>query len=145
MATYLDLDDAAANVVGDVAQRELDELRRQRDELEKALRWIDWALNKDKNIYTAGDLVTKALANIDTVCSSQNTESDTQHELRCMSERQEQPVVPERWLVDRRDGMYLIQQKDADGSFTKGLWIDPDQYSYVLCEMLNDMQQGGRE
>ena len=55
------------------------------------------------------------------------------------------PAVPERWSVERRDGMYLIQQKDADGSFTKGLWIDPDQYSYVLCEMLNDMQQGGRE
>ena len=38
MSKYLDLDDAVANVTGDVAKRELNELRRQRDELAEALR-----------------------------------------------------------------------------------------------------------
>ena len=35
MAVYLDLDDAVANVAGDVAKRELDELRRENDALEE--------------------------------------------------------------------------------------------------------------
>ena len=33
MAHELDLDDAVANVTGDLARRELDELRRERDEI----------------------------------------------------------------------------------------------------------------
>ena len=57
----------------------------------------------------------------------------------------EQQAVPKGWSVEMRDGMYLVQKHDADGSFEKGVWIDPEQHSYVLCEMLSEMQQGGRE
>ena len=38
MSMYLDLDDAVANVTGDVARRELDELRGERDELVRVLK-----------------------------------------------------------------------------------------------------------
>lgn len=37
MGKYLDLDDAVANVSGDVARRELEELRAERDDLARSL------------------------------------------------------------------------------------------------------------
>ena len=68
MAKYLDLDDAVANVAGDVAKRELDELRRQRNELAEALNKMVTAYETESigGVDTRTVVIgKKALANLD--------------------------------------------------------------------------------
>ena len=65
--------------------------------------------------------------------------------VECARLRAEQPAVPEGWSVEQHGSMYLVREYDSSGELLKGVWVNPDHHGHVICEMLSEMQQGGRE